>query len=130
MVYLDTVEEVCGEDGVQDLAHIGMVVPEAGEPFAGVEVEIGATRGVVEVGALRRLVLLVEAEDPQHVDERSIEMAAGQLDRLLYAVSRFRDDAEGVDGGVRRTEDVRNDRGTLRERLLRPPRSHPRCAAR
>jgi hypothetical protein len=47
-----------------------VVVAQTGEALTGMEVEIGATRGVVEVRPLRRDVLLVEAEDPQHVDKR------------------------------------------------------------
>ena len=97
VVDLHAVDEVRGERRLQDVAHVGMVVTEAGEPLAGVEVEIRATRGVVEVGPLRRDVLLVEAEDPQHVDERRIEMARGQAQRLVGARDGVRDHAEGID---------------------------------
>ncbi len=63
VVDLDAVDEVGGERRLQHVAHVGMVVAEAGEALAGVEVEVGAAVGVVEVGAPRRGVVLVEAED-------------------------------------------------------------------
>ena len=103
VVELHAVDEIGGERRLQHLAHIGMVVAEAGEALAGMEVEIGAPVGVVEVGAPRRRVRLVEAEDPQHVDERGVEVARGQSQRVLRARGRIRDHAEGVErsGGLR-----------------------------
>ena len=101
VVELHAVDEVRGERRLQHLAHVGVVVAEAREALAGVEVEVGAAGGVVEVGALRGDVLLVEAEDPQHVDERGVEMARGELERLVGARERVGDDAEGVDGAER-----------------------------
>src|SRR4051794_1911155 len=74
-----------------------MVVAQAGEALAGVEVEIRAPGGVVEIGPLRRRVLPVEAEDPQHADQRWIEMASRQLQGFVGTRLRIRDHAEGVD---------------------------------
>ena len=70
VVELHAIHEIRGERRPQNLAHVGMVVAQAGKALAGMEVEISATRGVIEVRPLRRDVVLVEAEDPQHVDER------------------------------------------------------------
>ena len=50
-------------------------------------------------------------------------MAGRQVDGLSYPVSGLRDYAEGVDAGIQRSYEVRSDRGTLRERLSRLPRS-------
>ena len=52
VVDLHAVDQVRGERRLQHLAHVGMVVAEAREALAGVEVEIRAPVGVVEVGAL------------------------------------------------------------------------------
>ena len=62
------------------------------------EVEIGASGGVVEVGPLRRGVVLVEAENAQHVDKRWIEIARGQIQRLARTGLGVRDHAEGIEG--------------------------------
>jgi hypothetical protein len=48
-VDLHPVDQIRGERRLQDRAYVGMVVAEAGEPLAGVEVEIRATRGVVQI---------------------------------------------------------------------------------
>src|SRR5205823_1667144 len=85
VVDLHTVDEVRLERGPQDVAHVRVVVTQTCEALAGMEIEISATRGVVEVRPLGRRVLLVEAEDPQHVDERWIEMARGQFQGLAGA---------------------------------------------
>jgi len=83
-VELDAVYEIRIERGPQDVAHVGMVVPQTGEALAGMEVEIGAPGGVVQIRPLRRRVLLVEAEDPQYLDQRWVEMARRQL-RVSWA---------------------------------------------
>ena len=70
IVELHTIHEIRSKCGPQDVAHVGMVVTQTSEALTGMEVEISATRGIVEVGPLCRYVLLVEAEDPQHVDDR------------------------------------------------------------
>ena len=100
VVDLHAVEEVRRERRLQHLAHVGMVVAEAREALAGVEVQVGAPVGVVEVGALRRDVLLVEAEDPQHVDERGSRWRAASSSVSPGARHGVRDDAERVEGGA------------------------------
>ncbi len=97
VVDLHAVDEVRVERGMQRLANVGVVVAEARKSLAGVEVEVGATCGVVQVGPSRGAVLLVEAEDPQHVDERRIEVARGQVQGLVRACHGVGDDAERVD---------------------------------
>src|SRR2546423_1603955 len=87
-----------------------MVVAQTGEALAGVEVEICAPVAVVEVGPLRRRVLLVKAEDPQHVDQRRVEMARGQLQGFVRTRGRFRDHPEGVDSMKGRRFAVHEDR--------------------
>ena len=47
---------------------------------------------------MRGVYSLVEAEDPQHVDERWIEMARGQLQGLVGARGGVGDDAERIGG--------------------------------
>ena len=96
VVQLDAVDEIGGQRGLQDLADSGMVVAQAREALAGVEVEVGAPGGVVEVGALSGDVLLVEAEDPQHVDQVGIHVARGERQRVARARPRVGDDAEAV----------------------------------
>jgi hypothetical protein len=76
-----------------------MVVTEAREALAGVEVQVGVAGGVVEVGAARGGVLLVKAEDPQDVDERRVQVARRQLERLVPARRGVGDDPEGVGCG-------------------------------
>jgi hypothetical protein len=76
-----------------------MVVTEAREALAGVEVQVGVAGGVVEVGAARGGVLLVKAEDPQDVDERRVQVARRQLERLVAAGRGVGDDPEGVGYG-------------------------------
>ena len=93
---LDAVKEIAVERRLQHRPHVRMVVAEAGEALAGVHVEVLAPGGVVEVGAAGGDVLLVEPEDPQHVDERRVEVARGQLQRLATALVRLGEDAEGV----------------------------------
>ena len=98
IVKLHAVDEVRVERRAQDLAHVGMVMPEAREALARVEVEIRPPRGVVQIRPLGRDVLLVEAEDPEHVDERSIEVPGGQFQRLVGAAPGVGDDTEWVPG--------------------------------
>jgi hypothetical protein len=47
-VNLHAIHEVRVERGGEDGPHVGMAVTEARETLAGVEVEVGATSGVVE----------------------------------------------------------------------------------
>ena len=94
---LDTIHQVCEQRRAQHLAHIGMVVTQAGEPLAGVEVKITAAAGVVQIRTSRRSILLVESEDPQHIDERSVEVARSQVQRLLRTLRGFRHQAERID---------------------------------
>ncbi len=95
---LDAVDEVGVERRVQHVADVRVVVPEAREALAGVHVEVRASVDVVEVGAARGRVLLVEAEDPQDVDERGVEVASGEVERLAGARERVGGDTEGVGG--------------------------------
>ncbi len=94
---LHAVGEVGGERRAQHVAHVGVVVAEAREALAGVHVEVRAPGRVVEVGALRRRVLLVEAEDPQDVDERRVEVSGGEIQRLVRARERVGGHAERVE---------------------------------
>ena len=98
---LDAVHEVRGEGGRESVADIGMVVSKAREPLAGVEVEVGTPGSVVQIRPLRGHVLLVEPEDPKHVDERRVEMAGRQLQRLAGTRRGVRHDAERVGGLLR-----------------------------
>ena len=50
---LDAVEQIRRERRMQHVAHVGMVVAEAGEALAGVEVQVRATGCVIEIGPLR-----------------------------------------------------------------------------
>lgn len=93
---LHAVDEVLRERGLQYLAHFGMVVAEAREALAGVEVEVRATVGVVEIRAARGHVVLVKAEDAEHVDERRVEMARCQLQVLVSARESVRYHAKRV----------------------------------
>ena len=97
IVDLHAIDQIRRERGLQCGAHVGMVMAEAREALAGVKIEIRAARPVVEVGPPRRAVRLVEAEDPQHVDERRIEVARGQVERLVGASSSVGDDAQRVE---------------------------------
>ena len=96
VVDLHAVGETRGERRLEHSADVGVVVAEAREALAGVEVEMGAAAGVVEVGAARRDVLAVEAEDREHVDQRRVQMARGELERLARARERVGDDIERV----------------------------------
>ncbi len=96
---LHAVGEVAGERRLQHFAHVRVVVPQAREALARVEVQVGAAGGVVEVGALRRGELLVEAEDAQHVDQRGVEVAGGQRERFVEARSGVGGHAKCVCGG-------------------------------
>ena len=93
---LHPVDQVSVERRLQHGAHLGMVVSEARKPLAGVKIEVGAAVAVVEVGALGRPIGPVEAEDPQHVNERRIEVARGQAQGLAGARSRVAGDAERI----------------------------------
>jgi hypothetical protein len=52
------------------------------------------------MGPARVGVLLVEAEDGEHVDQRGVEVARRELECLASARQRVRDDAEGVATGL------------------------------
>ncbi len=95
---LDAVGEPRRQDGLQRLADRGMVVAEAREALPSVEVQVGASVSVVQVGARRRDVLLVEAEDAEDVDERRVEVTGGELQRLALASARIGQHAERVGG--------------------------------
>src|ERR1700731_3787144 len=60
--------------------------------------EVRATCLVIDVGALRRYVALVEAEDAQHVHQRAVKVAGGQLERLPGPGRSVGEVAEGVAG--------------------------------
>jgi hypothetical protein len=62
------------------------------------EIEIRTTIDIKEVGPLRRYVLFVEADNPQYVDERWIEMTRGQVQGLARARRSVRNDAKRIDG--------------------------------
>jgi hypothetical protein len=60
--------------------------------------------------------VLIEAEDPEYVDQGAIEMPSGQLKGLIRAGHGFRHDTEGVEGLIHLDIGLQHDRGTLRER--------------
>jgi hypothetical protein len=68
-VDLDTVEQVRLQHRPHDVAHLGVVVAEAGEALAGVEVEVGPAGCVIQMRTLRVGVALVEPDDSQYLDE-------------------------------------------------------------
>jgi hypothetical protein len=94
VVQLNAVDEIGRERGSQNILHVGVIVAQTGEALAGVEVEVLAAVGVIEAGPRGGHVLPVEAEDPQHVDERRIQMAGGQIERLVSARLRLRNDPQ------------------------------------
>jgi hypothetical protein len=61
------------------------------------EIEIRTTIDIKEIGPLRRHILLVEADNPQYVDKRWIEMARGQVKGLARARRGVRNDAKRID---------------------------------
>ena len=69
VVDLHAVGEAGRERRLQHRPDVGVVVAEAREALAGVEVQVGAPVRVVEVGAAGGHVLPVEPEDREHVDE-------------------------------------------------------------
>jgi hypothetical protein len=74
-VDLHAVDEVRGERGLQDLAHVRVVVAEAREPLAGVEVEVGAARRRRRGRSPRAETYCLSKPRIEHVDERRVEMA-------------------------------------------------------
>src|SRR5436190_12919073 len=90
-----------------------MVVTQARESLPRVEVEIGPAGGVVDAGAARRGVRLVEAEDPQHVDERRIEMTRGQVQGFVRSQLGLGNDAERVGAASRRGARIRGATGRV-----------------
>src|SRR5579864_7776668 len=70
VVDLDAVDQPSRDHRLENLAHIGVVVTKTRESLTRVEVEIGPTIDVVQVGAPCRYVVLVEAEDSKNVDKR------------------------------------------------------------
>ena len=51
---LDTIHQVCEQRRAQHVADIGMVVAQAGEPLAAVEVKVTAAAGAVQIRTSRR----------------------------------------------------------------------------
>jgi ornithine--oxo-acid transaminase len=95
-VDLHAIREVRVEHRLQDISDVRVVVPQAREPLPSVKVKIRVPRRVVEVRPPRGRKVRVEAEDAEHLDQRSIEMTRSQLERFIYSLVGFRYDAQRI----------------------------------
>ena len=93
---LDAIDEIVRQRRLQDAAHVGMVVPEAREALAGVEVQVRTPVSVIEIRASGANELRVETDDPQHVDKCRIDVARRETERLVGAHGRVREHAERI----------------------------------
>ena len=122
VVDLHAVDEVGGERRLQHLAHVGMVVAEAGEALAGVEVEVRAARRRRRGRSpARTRTRLSKPRIRSTSTSDGSRWRAASVERLVGARERVGDDAEGV--GWRSVVVHGDRRATIRERVH--PQAHP-----
>ena len=69
---------------------VGWLRPQANTPKPLKQVEVAVALGVEQIGALAAHVVDVVAEDPQHADQRRVQMALEQLELVAPALGHQR----------------------------------------
>ena len=82
-IHLHHIGQIELEGVAQRLLHRGVIAPDIVDGVAAEEIEVRLPRAIVEIGALRPGVHLIEADDPLHGDEGGIQVALVQ--RVVFA---------------------------------------------